>query len=106
MDDWNTGPNHPMTALLPGTYEFGNQSISYHMVHFSDAGQPAGTTLLGRTCHASPNNHVLATRSYQNNGSFTYMALHLGPYSDPNFQADFLVPFLQGYFEWIQQGAP
>ena len=106
VDDWNTGPDHPMTSMLPESYEFGNQSISFHMAHFADAGQPNEVELLGRTCHAAPDNHVLATRHYDNGGSFTYMALHLGPYDDANFQADFLVPFLQGYFMWLQMGTP
>jgi hypothetical protein len=102
MTDWNTGAAHPMTTLLPAQYEFPEQSASYHMVHFADAGQPNGVTLLGRTCHSPPDNHVLATRAYNNGGTFTYMALDLGPYADGIMQDQFVVPFLQGYFNWLQ----
>jgi cysteine-rich repeat protein len=106
VNDWVTGNAHPMTALLPATYEFADQAVSYHMLHFVNAGQPGGVTLLGSTCHQAPDNHVLATRAYQNGGSMTYMALDLGQYGDMLSQPDFLVPFLQGYFNWIQLGTP
>jgi cysteine-rich repeat protein len=102
LSDWTKGNAHPMTALLPDTYDFPNPAATYHMLHLHEAGQPMGTTLLGRTCHGAPNNYVLATREYQNGGTFTYMALDLGHYADGAMQAAFVVPFLQGYFDWLQ----
>ncbi|MCB9704138.1 MAG: DUF4215 domain-containing protein [Myxococcales bacterium] len=106
MMDWNKDGMHAITALLPDTYEFSQQSASYHMMHFNDAGQPANTTLLGRTCHQAPNNHVAIVRKYNNGGTLTYMLLDLGPYANGIMQGDFVVPFIQGYFDWLQQGAP
>ena len=95
--DWNVAGAHPMTALMPAAYEFTDQSISYHMLHFTAAGQPPETELLGYNCEAGPNNYVLATRRYPSGGTFTYMALDIGPYSDAASGPNFVQPFLQGY---------
>jgi cysteine-rich repeat protein len=106
MQDWNKTMPHPLTATVPDTYEFPNVSASYHMMHFNAAGQPGNTTILGQTCHQGPNNITLLTRKYANNGTLTYMAFDLGPYGSGNIQGQFLVPFLQSYFNWLQSGAP
>lgn len=104
--DWNTTGAHPMTALLPATHEFLDQSVSYHMLHFTAAGQPADTELLGQSCEVGPNNYVLATRRYASGGTFTYMALDLGPYSDATSGPMFVQPFLQGYLAYVRSPAP
>jgi cysteine-rich repeat protein len=106
MSDWNVGNAHPITTYLPATYEFTNQFNSNHMVHFTDVGQPGNTTILGNTCHQAPDNHTMITRTYQNGGSFTYVAYLLGQDVYAPMGADFIEPFLQGYFEWLQMGAP
>ncbi|MBL8943089.1 MAG: DUF4215 domain-containing protein [Myxococcales bacterium] len=102
--DWNSVGAHPITALLPANYEFVDQSISYHMLHFTAAGQDAGTELIGQTCEAIADNYVLATRAYASGGTFTYMALDLGPYSDAMSEADFVAPFLEGYLAYVRGG--
>jgi cysteine-rich repeat protein len=106
MQDWNKNGNHLLTAMLPDTYEFPDQQASYHMMHFNEAGQPGNTTLIGKTCHQSPNNYVLITRKYNNSGTLTYLTFDLGSFASGNMQAQFVVPFLQGYFTWLQSGAP
>jgi hypothetical protein len=106
VQDWNKSMAHPLTELLPATYEFPDVSASYHMMHFNAAGQPGNTTVFGNTCHQGPNNIMLISRKYTNNGTLTYMAFDLGPYGGGNIQGQFLVPFLQGYFNWLQSGAP
>jgi cysteine-rich repeat protein len=102
VSDWTSVGAHPITALLPANYEFTEQAISYHMLHFTAAGQDAGTELIGQTCEAIPDNYVLATRSYASGGTFTYMALDLGFYSDMLSEADFVAPFLEGYLAYVQ----
>jgi len=104
--DWTRGAAHPITALMPATHEFIDQSISFHMVHFSATDQPAGVTVLGDMCHNAPDDPVLVTRKYPGGGTFTYMAFAINSFEDANSQAQFLVPFLEGYLEWIGQGAP
>lgn len=104
--DWNAVGAHPMTALLPAAYEFMDQSLSYHMLHFTAAGQPADTELLGQNCEPGPNNYVLATRRYPSGGTFTYMALDIGPYSDAASGPNFVQPFLQGYLDYVRTPAP
>jgi cysteine-rich repeat protein len=104
--DWNTTGAHPMTALLPATHEFMDQSLSYHMLHFTAMGQPVDTELLGQSCEAGPNNYVLVTRRYASGGTFTYMALDLGPYSDATSGPAFVQPFLQGYLDYVRSPAP
>lgn len=96
MSDWTTTGANPVTALLPATYEFADQDTSYHMLHFA-ASQPAGTVLLGQTCHAAPDNYVAAVRTYPSGGTFTYMALDLGQYQAGTTSADFVEPFLHAY---------
>jgi cysteine-rich repeat protein len=100
--DWNKGQAHPMTALMPNQYEFLDQSISQHMIHFLDVGQPPGVTLLGRTCHQAPDNHVLITRSYDNGGSFTYVAFNIGSSAGSALNV-LLIPFVEGYLDWLRQ---
>ena len=104
--DWNTAGAHPMTALLPAAYEFMDQSISYHMLHFTAAGQPPDTELLGQSCEAGPNNYVLATRRYASGGTFTYMALDIGYYGDAMSEAGFVQPFIEGYLAYIRSPVP
>lgn len=104
--DWNTGPAHLITATMPAMHEFIDQAVSYHMYHLAEVGQPATVQLLGRTCHAAPDNYVLAVRKYPGGGSMTVMALDLGQYSDATSQAQFVVPFLTGYFNWLEAGTP
>ena len=103
-NDWTKTGAHPITALLPATHEFSNQSTSYHMLHFAGA-QPAGTTILGDTCHAGDTS-ILATRTYASGGTITYMALDLGPYSGGTTSADFVQPFLQGYLAYVRGPKP
>ncbi|WP_272003755.1 hypothetical protein [Nannocystis radixulma] len=104
--DWTRGAPHPITALMPATHEFIEQSISYHMVHFAAVDQPAGVTLLGEMCHNAPDDAILVTRKYPGGGTFTYMGFAVNSYEDATSQAEFLVPFLTGYLEWVDQGAP
>ena len=106
MQDWNKIGAHPITAMLPDTYEFSNPSASYHMMHFNAAGQPGNTTVLGNTCHQAPNNIVALTRKYNNGGTITYLAFDLGTFGEGNAQGQFVVPFLQGYINWLKTGAP
>jgi cysteine-rich repeat protein len=106
MQDWNKNGNHLITSLLPDTYNFPDQNASYHMMHFTEAGQPNNTTLIGNTCHQGPDNYVLISREYMNNGTLTYLAYDLGSFANGNMQGEFVVPFLQGYFLWLQSGAP
>lgn len=106
ISDWNTTGMHPITAYLPATYEFSNQSTSYHMVHFTAAGQPPETELLGQSCEMGPDNFLLATRRFPSGGTFTYLATDIGRYDGPGTQADFVVPFFQGYLEYIRMPAP
>jgi cysteine-rich repeat protein len=101
MSDWDVGDAHPMTALLPAQYEFDDQTVSQHMVHFLDAGQPYAVRLLGHTCHQAPDHHVLVTRPYDNGGSFTYLAFNLGWNAGAGLN-QFLVPFLDGYLDWLR----
>jgi hypothetical protein len=91
---------------LPDTYEFPNVDASYHMLHFNAAGQPPNTTIFGNTCHQGPNNVVLISREYDSGGTITYLTFDLGPNGGGDVQAQFLVPFLEGYFEWLQAGTP
>mgnify|MGYP002783521475 CR=1 FL=1 len=106
VQDWSKTMAHPLVAGLPMTYEFPSQSASFHMMHFNEVGQPMNTTLIGRTCHQAPNNYVLAMRRYANGGTLTYMLLDLGPYANGDMQPQFVVPFIQSYFDWLQAGAP
>lgn len=106
VQDWNKTMSHPMVALLPATYEFPDSTASWHMLHFTDVGQPSNTILIGRTCHQAPNNNVLVMRRYDNGGTLTYMAFDLGPYAGGVMQQQFVVPFIQGYFDWLESGAP
>jgi cysteine-rich repeat protein len=104
--DWNTVGAHPMTASMPANWEFTDQSLSYHMIHFEAAGQSPDTELLGQSCEAGPDNYVLATRRFASGGTFTYLALDVGQYSDAASEAGFVAPFLQGYLDYVRNGAP
>jgi hypothetical protein len=90
-----------IVKYLPATYEFSNQDISYHMVHFTDT-QPSGTVILGRSCEGTANRNVLLVRSYPGGGTFTYMAFDLGQYGSDADQTAFVNPFLQGFLEYIE----
>jgi len=90
-----------IVKYLPATYEFSNQDISYHMVHFTDT-QPSGTVILGRSCEGAANRNVLLVRSYPGGGTFTYMAFDLGMYGSSTDQAAFVNPFLRGFLEYIE----
>jgi len=94
--DWTKDADNAFTQYLPATYEFSDQQISYHMLHFT-AAQPAGTTLLGHTCHGSPDNYMYVSRKYPSGGTFTYMAFDLGARTAGNTSAEFVEPFLKGY---------
>jgi cysteine-rich repeat protein len=98
--DWSTVGSSTITKYLPATYDFTSQSISYHMLHFT-AAQPEGAVILGNTCHGA-NPGVLVSRTYASQGSFTYMGLDLGQYSDAGSQAGFVMPFLKGYLEYAR----
>ena len=101
MQDWNKGAPHPITSMMPDTYEFGNVSSSYHMLHFNTDGQPANTTVLGTVCHGAPTNQILITRSYVGGGTMTYMGFDVGNYADNASTNDFMAPFLQGYLNYV-----
>ncbi len=62
--------------------------------------------MLGHTCHNAPDDVILVTRKYASGGTLTYMAFDLGRWTDDATQAEFVVPFLQGYFDWLQHGVP
>lgn len=49
---------------------------------------------------------MLATRRYASGGTFTYMALDLGPYSDAASGAGFVQPFLAGYLDYVRSPVP
>lgn len=99
--DWSKVGVHPITQFMPQTHEFTNPSVSYHMLHFTSA-QPANTQLIGQTCHNAAAPYVLVTRKFSNNGTFTYMALDLGPYNDATSQNLMVAPFLQGYLAYVR----
>jgi len=101
--DFNAVGTHPITQFLPATYEFTNESISYHMLHLS-ATQPTGATLIGQTCSSAAHNPpgVLVTRVYPSGGTLTVMALDIGYYTDANAPAQFVEPFLKGYLAYIR----
>lgn len=101
--DWIAIGNHPAGKYLPATIEFsGNQSVSYHMLHFA-AQQPMGTTLFGRSCEGNTN-YVAVSRTYSSGGTFTYMALDVGNYTDTTVQSDttFVRPLIKGWLEWVR----
>lgn len=104
--DWTRGAAHPITALMPANHEFIDPSITDHMVHFSGTDQPPGVTVLGKMCHPAPYDGILVTRKYPGGGTFTYMGFAVNVFADATSQAEFLVPFLDGYLDWIGQGAP
>jgi hypothetical protein len=104
-DDWNAvGDAHPLTSFLPESYEFATQSVSYHMIHFSEVQEPEGVALLGRTCHDAPDNYILAVREYGGGGTFVYAAFDFGNYTGNNVQDEWVTPFFQGYFNFIEGG--
>jgi hypothetical protein len=89
--DWVIGAANPVTAFLPSTYTFNNNSMTFHMLGIDAT---PDTAILG--ANTEPVN-VAAIRSFANGGTFEYMALDLGgEYDDPGDQANFVVPFLQG----------
>ncbi len=99
--DWTSTASHPLTKLLPATYEFDREELSYHPLHLS-ATQPAGVVLLGATCDNPDAPYISATRRYASGGTFTYLALDLGTYQDPAGQSEFIRPFLQGYLAFVR----
>jgi cysteine-rich repeat protein len=103
VNDWNAIGTHPITQFLPATYEFTNQSVSYHMLHLS-ATQPTGATLIGQTCASAAHNPpgVLVTRTYPSGGTLTVFVQDVGNYSDANTPTQFLQPFLKGYLAYVR----
>jgi cysteine-rich repeat protein len=100
--DWNKIGTHAATTALPATYEFPNQATSFHMTHFPSAGQPAGTVLLGETCHAGGNDAIYALRTYPSGGTFAYLAYDLGKFVGTGTTAAFTIPFLQSYLAHVR----
>jgi cysteine-rich repeat protein len=98
--DWNIGPAHPMTRLLPATYEFSVADMSYHMLHLLPT-QPQGTVVLGTTCEAE-DSHILAIRTYPSGGTFAYLAFTIGTYGNTQTSEEFVEPFLKGYLEYVR----
>ncbi len=99
--DWNKVGDHPITKYLPAVYEFvTSTATSYHMLHFTPQ-QPPGTALLGVSCDG-PANYHLVTRLFPGGGTYTHMALDLGPYGDPATVTDFSAPFVRGYLEYVR----
>lgn len=96
--DFTKVGNDPMTALLPASYEFTDQTVSYHMLHLTAA--LPNTTLLGVSCEGA-DSYNYARRSF-NQGTFTVMALDVGNYSDASSSAQFVQPFLASYLSYVR----
>jgi hypothetical protein len=93
--------SNTLTKYLPETYDFTNVQVSQHTVHLT-AAQPVNTTLLGLTCEGA-SSYIYASRRYPSGGTFTYMGLDLGKYTDGlSSQTGFVVPLLRGYFEYLR----
>jgi hypothetical protein len=100
--DWNKIGTHAATTLLPATFEFPNQATGFHMLHFPAAGQPAGTALLGETCHAAGDDAIYAMRTYPSGGTFTYLAFDVGKFIGTGTTSGFTIPFLQSYLAYVR----
>jgi cysteine-rich repeat protein len=102
--DFNQIGNNPILRFLPATYEFittaGNESTTFHMLHFP-AAQPSGAAVIARTCH-NANPGIVATRAYPSQGTFTSNAFDLGAYTDASAQAGFVAPFLKGMLLYLR----
>jgi cysteine-rich repeat protein len=100
--DWIKIGSSPATNLLPATYEFPNQSTAFHMLHFPAAGQPAGTVLLGETCHTAGDDAIYAMRTYASGGTFAYLAFDLGKFIGTGTTPSFTIPFLTSYLAHVR----
>jgi hypothetical protein len=89
--DWVKTATHAASAGLPDTYTFGNSSATYHMLAFTAT---TNTVLYGRNTEP---NYIAAIRTYNNGGTFNYMALDIGrnDYLTTNDFNSFTLPWMR-----------
>lgn len=88
---WHTVTSNTATQYMPANYLPSYNPVTYHMLGFAAT---ANTTMLGRN---DENVNIAAFRQYLNGGSFNYLAMDPGPYSNnATDQNSFTIPYLRG----------
>lgn len=96
---WQTLTTNVATQYMPATYTPLNTAVTYHMLGFTAT---TNTTMLGRNGEGT---NIAAFRSYNNGGSFNYLAMDAGQYATNNQDRDqFTIPYLRGALEAAQLG--
>ena len=90
---WTTLANNTATQYLPASYAFQDNQVTYHMLHLLATDD---TVMLGRN---GEGNNIAALRTYQNGGSFNYLALKPGDSGTPADQQNFTLAYLRGALE-------